>query len=79
MVTMTFHADWVTSSHFQKENKSNEYVDDARAEARRKGRRECDILREWYKDARRCGDSAAAKKIYTAQKYLGCRGTSGEY
>ena len=55
------------------QNQSNEYSRAAVEEARTSGKDPCDLLDEWYKDAKASGDSVAALKIQKAQKALGCR------
>jgi hypothetical protein len=55
------------------QNKANEYSRAAVAEAQSSGEDPCDLLDEWYKDAKASGDTGTAMKIVTAQKALGCR------
>jgi hypothetical protein len=55
------------------QNKSNEYSRAATAEAQASGKDPCDILADWYREARAAGDAVEAQKIVQAQKALGCR------
>lgn len=55
------------------QNKSNEYSRAATAEAQATGKDPCDILDDWYREARAAGDAIEAQKIVQAQKALGCR------
>src|SRR6185437_4823359 len=55
------------------QNKSNEYSRAATAQAQASGKDPCDILAEWYREARAAGEAAEAQKIVEAQKALGCR------
>jgi hypothetical protein len=55
------------------QNKSNEYSRAATAQAQASGKDPCDILDEWYREARAVGETVEAQKIVQAQKALGCR------
>ncbi|MEP7286935.1 MAG: RHS repeat-associated core domain-containing protein, partial [Chloroflexota bacterium] len=59
-------------------NQKNEYNTWAADEAKRLRIDPCDVLRDWYKAARKSGDTDAAKKIKIAQKAIDCREHRGD-
>jgi len=65
--------DSVAMSKGGNRNIANEYSRAAVTEAQASGKDPCDLLDDWYKEAKAEGDTEATAKIVTAQKALGCR------